>query len=655
MDSAILVPEPPLQIAGRLRFVPGYTHGMRYPALVAPLRISGGQRDADLLDAVAQTLDQALADRAAAFVPAAPGTPDRSVLAALLVAMDRTLRAAGVPVLAPGIVTGSSDRRSTVRIPVLHRQHKATAGLLKWSIELLRLLAFGLDTDSHAALLHSHMDDFKNGSFGANDPRFLRAAHTLRIPVLELPGIVMQFGQGSRSRWMESSFTDRTATIGTNLARNKLFAAQILRQAGVPSSRQVLARNAADAVRAADGLGYPVVVKPLDTDGGVAVFTGLRSPGAVEVAFASASEHGSGVLVEKHFEGRDYRMIIMHSELLWASERVPGGVAGDGRTPLRELVERENAARARGAGDNGARYPIVFDEDARNQLETVGMTLDSVPPAGVWVRLRGAANVARGGFARGVMEHVHPDNRLLSIRAAEALRLDLAGVDLLIPDIAKSWRETGALVCEVNAQPDLGLSGPHVYGEVLGRLLEGDGRIPIVVLLGGSKLPSLSAEIARELAEGGIVVGRSGRDGVWVGATCVGPAPESVYTGATTLMTDKRVDAAVIAVDDRSVLRDGLPFDRFDVLVVAEPPDDGSRSDPVADGRIEIAAFLNALVPMCRGGVLTVEGAGLRLAQSLPTADGSVPSTSVPASGVAQAVRRLLLDGASQAKVVTDR
>ncbi|MBL8582133.1 MAG: hypothetical protein JNL61_07910 [Rhizobiaceae bacterium] len=343
--------------------------------------------------------------------------------------------------------------------------------------------------------------------------------------------------------------------------------------------------------------------------------------------------------MEKHFEGRDYRLIIMHSDLLWASERVPGGVAGDGQTSVRALVERENAARARGAGAGGAKAPIAFDDDAHAQLEQAGMTVDSVPAQGQWVRLRGAANTTLGGFARGVMDRVHPDIRQLAIRAADALRLDLAGVDLLIEDISRSWFEIGALVCEVNAQPDLGVSGPHVYGEILSRLLPGKGSIPIVVLLGAADPGAMSVGVARELAAGGLVVGRTGREGVWIGGSRTVPGPAGAYAGATVLMTDPTVEAAVVCVNDMSILRDGLPFERFDVLVVAgdEFPGEGPRD--ASRARADLLSLLKALVPMCRGAVLTLEETGLRLAASVQTADGWVPSASVSAADLPKTVR----------------
>ena len=57
------------------------------------------------------------------------------------------------------------------------------------------------------------------------------------------------------------------------------------------------------------------------------------------------------------------------------------------------------------------------------------------------------------------------------------LDLDLAGVDLIIPDLSRSWTECGALICEINARPEIGRNTtPTIHDrmldELLGRLLD---------------------------------------------------------------------------------------------------------------------------------------------------------------------------------------
>ena len=121
-----------------------------------------------------------------------------------------------------------------------------------------------------------------------------------------------------------------------------------------------------------------------------------------------------------------------------------GRVVGDGISSVRRLVDELNADPRRANRRTSEMKKLEFDEEAIEHLAEQGINGDTVPAKGQIVRLRGAANMARGGIAVPVMDRTHPDNRRLSELAAEALRVDLAGIDLIISDITRSWREVGA-------------------------------------------------------------------------------------------------------------------------------------------------------------------------------------------------------------------
>ncbi len=238
-----------------------------------------------------------------------------------------------------------------------------------------------------------------------------------------------------------------------------------MRQAGLPAPNHQAVNDEDSAVRAAEALGYPVVVKPSDKDGGVGVSVGLKTPEAVRKAFRRAREYSRAILVESFIEGRDYRLITLNGQLIWAVERVPGGVTGDGKSTIRQLVDQLNADPLRTDGPGGKLRPLLFDEEAAELLAERGMDETTIPTAGARIALRGAANVASGGTPVDVFDQVHIDNRQLAERAARAFRLDVAGIDLLIPDISRSWKETGAGICEINAQPCFGrATAGHLAG-----------------------------------------------------------------------------------------------------------------------------------------------------------------------------------------------
>ena len=116
---------------------------------------------------------------------------------------------------------------------------------------------------------------------------------------------------------------------------------------------------------------------------------------------------------------------------------------------IRQLVDRVNEDPRRGIGHEKVLTRLVFDHQALRLLEQKGYDEESVPPDGEVVYLRSTGNLSTGGTASDVTDLVHPDNRDMAVRAAQAIGLDVAGVDFLTTDISRSYKETGGAICEV--------------------------------------------------------------------------------------------------------------------------------------------------------------------------------------------------------------
>ena len=76
-----------------------------------------------------------------------------------------------------------------------------------------------------------------------------------------------------------------------------------------------------------------------------------------------------------------------------------------------------------------------------------------MPQLGEVVVLRDTANLSTGGEAIDRTDEMHPDNVAVAERAARAIGLDIAGIDVIAPDLTRPFRETGGAIIEVNAAP----------------------------------------------------------------------------------------------------------------------------------------------------------------------------------------------------------
>ena len=54
-----------------------------------------------------------------------------------------------------------------------------------------------------------------------------------------------------------------------------------------------------------------------------------------------------GVLLQRHIEGNDYRLIVIDGEVVTAIQRCPAEVWGDGMQTIRELIDLDNMTNPR--------------------------------------------------------------------------------------------------------------------------------------------------------------------------------------------------------------------------------------------------------------------------------------------------------------------
>ena len=479
-------------------------------------------------------------------------------------------RSVGLSIFEKGLeIKNPKITNKLVAIPSPLLAHKTLADGLNWLSKILLESKESFEAasfDINVKKLNEALKKFSTA--GSNVPLFKEAAYNLNIPVITVEeSRVLQYGQGKNSRWMNSSFTNRTPHIGSTIAKNKHWCSKVLFNAGLPVASHVIVKSGEQAISVADKMGYPVVIKPIALDGGLGVAAGLRRPDEVIKAFNEASKYKVPIMLQKHFFGRDYRLSIFEGKVLWAIERQPASVVGDGIHTVQELVDIVNLDPKRGDGEHATLKKIILDEEAISLIQESNKSIGTVLKVDESLQLRRRANISAGGMPISVMGKVHVDNERLAIRAAELLELDLAGVDLLIPDISKSWMEVGAVICEVNSQPTLGsLTSRHVYKEVLSKLVPGNGRIPISIIMGYSESKDAD-QTFEKYSNQGLVCGYVSRNGLFIGDEKISNCLTSSFHGAKSLIMDKRVEALVVDVTDFSFVKLGTPFDRIDEFI----------------------------------------------------------------------------------------
>lgn len=423
----------------------------------------------------------------------------------------RLLTLGGVPLFTPLSLTSaqkiSSDRASpararggddqvgdawriTWRVPVEpFVPHDVYADAMKGAIGLLEMIEKQEPAPEAVAAVWRQIDQNIVRSLKASVPagkrtvKILAAAHALDIPFFHVGLGCYQLGWGAKKQLLHGSLTEGDSILGARLSQSKSASTALLRMAGLPAALHEIAKDRQQALAAANRIGYPVVVKPVDRDRGEGVAVDIDSEEALVKAVdeALALSHSNLAIVERQVPGLCHRLFVQDGRMLYAVQRGPISVCGDGTSSVRVLVERELEEDAkRPLWDRSALKPL--DDLALAELARCGLGPDHVPAKGETVPLRRIETTEWGGVDVDVSDVVHPDNVAAALQAVRLLGLNVAGVDMISPDIAVPWHENGAIINEVNFSPALGaaqISLTHVPG-FLKRLMSGeDGRIPL--------------------------------------------------------------------------------------------------------------------------------------------------------------------------------
>lgn len=569
-----------------VRRLPGATPGVSGPALLCRLRVAGEVDPDAMVDRLWPILAGCLPGIER---PRSLADKPRALCRLWLQIALAFQESAGIPVLRPSTLRhlGSGLFEVALHAPDAHVATLAQRAATRLLVHLLAAEPVPAGRDAGLARwLRAQVAKASRRAPLPNSVAFLRAASRKGLPWLEWAPGIYQVGYGTRARRLDGAFTDRTPLLSARLARDKRAANGFLRSIGIPVPDQRAVGSEAECLKAAETFGWPVVVKPAGLDQGVGVAPGLTTREAVARAYREAARHAAGVVVERHVEGEDYRLLVVAGRLLVATHRIPAGVVGDGRATMAELVDAVNRDPRRGVGKS-LLIRLTLDAGALEVLAGQGLTSGSVPASGRFVPLSHTANISTGGTAEDVTALVHPDNRALAERTARAVGLDIAGIDLLTPDIARSWREVGGVVCEVNAQPGFRvhwLAEPRrdLNGEVLDRLFAGgDARIPIAAITGTNGKTTVSRMLHRILLHAGLHAGVTTTQGVWVGDERVSHDNLSGYPGGRILLTDPTVEAAVIEMPRKGLIFFGSPFDCCDVAAMLNVQDDHVGRDGV--------------------------------------------------------------------------
>ena len=436
--------------------------------------------------------------------------------------------------------------------------------------------------------------EIENRYLGPSTASIVNAAAVRRIPFIRLnDGNLVQLGYGAAQRRVWSTETDKTSAIGFGIAEDKDLSKQLLKACGVPVPEWELVKSADDAWEEADYMGLPVTVKPYNSNKGEGVSVNLTSEAEVRAAYDEARKLTRYVMVERFVPGHVHRLLVVGGKVVAAS---------------------------RGEYPNG-------QHDPRAKVVTVDCTDD-----------------------------VHPEVAYMAALSAKVVGLDIAGVDLVCQDISKPLEAQGGAILEVNGgpgllmhlKPSVGVARPvgQAIVEHLFPSEDGDSeglaaRIPVVGIAGTRHNAFIARLVGWLLQLSGKRTGVASSEGTFLEGRLTQKGDNINWHAAHRLLVNRLAEAAVIQTSARSILEEGLAYDRCQVGVVTDM--DGYEA--LANHDIHEAEQMTRVLRTQIDVVLT-RGAGVLNADDAQTADlarlcdGQVLFYSLDASNATVAAHR---------------
>ncbi|MBT0568828.1 cyanophycin synthetase [Curvibacter sp. CHRR-16] len=432
------------------------------------------------------------------------------------------------------------------------------------------------DLNASVAKLHDLVDSL---CLGPSTSSIVNAATDRGIPHIRLTdGNLVQLGYGHAQRRIWTAETDQTSAIAEEIASDKDMTKSLLKACGVPVPEGTLVRSPDAAWEAAQDIGLPVALKPLDGNHGRGVSLDLSNEEAIRTAYHVAKEQSGGsVIVEKFIPGNEHRLLVVGKQVVAAARGESAWIVGDGIQTVTQLVDAQiNTDPRRGEAEELPLSPIIPSQSPEVQLELqrVGLTPDSIPAKDQRVLIQRNGNVAWD-----VTDDVHPSVARVAAMAARVVGLDIAGIDMVLEDVSKPLEAQRGAVIEVNASPGLlfhlkpahGKARP--VGEAIAQHLFADdasGRIPVVGITGTRNTGRLARLTAWLVHISGKHVGLACSEGLFLDGRQVSAKDSTQWEASQRVLINRQVQAAVFENPSRMILADGLAYDRCAVGVITD-------------------------------------------------------------------------------------
>ncbi len=203
----------------------------------------------------------------------------------------------------------------------------------------------------------------------------------------------------------------------------------------------------------------PYIVKPRIGSRGRHTTTHIYTEQQLKEAYTIARQLSDDVIVEEHLIGSVYRTTYVGGKVYGALRGEPPRIIGDGKSSVRQLIERKNKTKHPNVRE------FVITDHTVDFLRRQHITLRTVLPKGKSIDLTEKIGISYGGFAAEDAAAAHPKILRYIKRAGDALGGPVIGFDYIIENITKDPDKQRWGIIEANSLPFIDLHHHPLEGK----------------------------------------------------------------------------------------------------------------------------------------------------------------------------------------------
>ncbi|MDE2399591.1 MAG: hypothetical protein KGL67_01090 [Patescibacteria group bacterium] len=244
---------------------------------------------------------------------------------------------------------------------------------------------------------------------------------------------------------------------------NKGIMKEKFQKEGLPVATGGVAFTKSKALKIFNSINKPVIAKPNLGSRSRHTTIHINTPEELVLGFKKAKKISPLVIIEEELRGSLFRGTLIDRKLIAVVKRDQPEVIGDGVHTLRELLEEENKRTER---SGPIFHKIMIDNEAELELKRQNIKLEDVPEKDKVITFSQKTSRGCGGTTTEVTNITHPDNIEMLEHVGRFLNDSLIGVDFIIEDITKSWKEEQHCgIIECNSLPFIDLHHYPLFGK----------------------------------------------------------------------------------------------------------------------------------------------------------------------------------------------